>query len=162
MARKKGWYWPWILGGLMAVVLGANLILIYVATSDRSFAVEQDYYRKGLRWDAKREQDRRNAELGWTLDLVVASTLSPDGTVAITALLCDGDGGEITGAQIKLDAFHNARAAYILSADLKHAENGSYAASLPMRRPGLWEFRFEISRDGERFTHTTTKELFWR
>jgi len=146
----------------MAVVLGANLILIYVATSDRSFAVEQDYYRKGLRWDAKREQDRRNAELGWTLDLVVASTLSPDGTVAITALLRDGDGGEITGAQIKLDAFHNARAAYILSADLKHAENGSYAASLPMRRPGLWEFRFEISRDGERFTHTTTKELFWR
>ena len=40
MAARKGWYWPWILVALMGVVVVPNAILIWVATSDPSFAVE--------------------------------------------------------------------------------------------------------------------------
>jgi len=162
MARKKGWQWPWIVGGLMALVVGANLILIYLATSDPSFAVEADYYQKALDWDDKRAQDRTNAELGWSLELDVARTRSTDGTVELTARLIDEDGQPISDATIRLQAFHNARAAHILKSDLERDGDGRYSASLPMHRPGLWEFRFEVSRAGDRFTHTTVEELYWR
>jgi len=162
MTRKKGWQWPWIVGGLMAVVVGANLILLYVATSDPSFAVEENYYQKGLDWDSKRAQDRRNAELGWSLELDVARTRSPDGTIVVTARLIDDEGRPISDASIHLETFHNARAAYILEGDLEVNGEGSYSVTLPMRRPGLWEFRFEVTRAGHRFTHTAVEELFWR
>lgn len=162
MAHRKGGYWPWLLGALMALVVGANLVLIYVATSDPSFAVEEDYYRKAQAWDEKRAQDRRNDQLGWTLDLEVARERSPDGSVGLTAVLRGPDGQKITDASIRLATFHNARAANILRTELQRAPDGGYRASLPMRRPGLWEFRFEVSRGGERFTYTTMQELFWR
>jgi nitrogen fixation protein FixH len=162
MARKKGWQWPWIVGGLMAVVIGANLILMYVAISDPSFAVEEDYYQKALDWDDKRAQDVTNVELGWSLELDVANTRSADGTIGLTARLIEADGKPISDAVIHLQTFHNARAAYILESDFRRDGDGRYSASLPMRRPGLWEFRFEVTRAGRRFTHTTVEELYWR
>jgi nitrogen fixation protein FixH len=162
MARKKGWQWPWIVGGLMAVVVGANLILIYVATSDPSFAVEEDYYQKALDWDDKRAQDRTNAELGWMLELDVARERSADGSVVVAASLADRDGRPISDATIHLQAFHNARASHVFESDLTHDASGRYTTSLPMRRPGLWEFRLEARQAGRRFTATTLRELYWR
>lgn len=162
MARKKGWQWPWIVAGLMAVVVGANLILMYVAVSDPSFAVEEDYYQKGLDWDDKRAQDQANDSLGWSLELNVAPLRSADGTNGLTANLTDRDGRPISDAKIYLEAFHNARAALIQKRDLTRDGDGGYSTSLLMRRPGLWEFRFEVSRNEQRFTHTIVEELSWR
>ena len=162
MARKKGWQWPWIVGGLMAVVIGANLILIHLATSDPSFAVEEDYYQKALDWDQKRAQDRTNAQLGWMLDLDVARERSADGSVEVTVSLADREGRPIPDASIHLRAFHNARAAHIFESDLARGATGRYTASLPLRRPGQWEFRREAERAGTRFTYTTLQELYWR
>jgi nitrogen fixation protein FixH len=162
MARKKGWQWPWIVGGLMAVVLGANLTLMYVATSDPSFAVEEDYYQKALDWDDKRAQDRANIDLGWSLQLAIAANRSADGTTGLTVNLVDREGRPITDAKIHLEAFHNARAASIQKRELAHEGDGRYSTSLLVRRPGLWEFRFDVSRGGQRFTRTIVEELIRR
>jgi nitrogen fixation protein FixH len=159
---KKGWHWPVILGLLMAVVIGANLILIVVATTDPSFAVEENYYRKALAWDDKREQDRRNVELGWTIEFEMAGTPAPDGTLRLRARLLDAQGMEIPDATIRLEAFHNARARRILRAELVRGEDGTYSAPLLIRRPGLWEFRFEALRGAERFTYTALEDVSWR
>lgn len=159
MKTNKGWYWPWLLGGLMALVLGVNLGFVYVAVSDPSFAVEQDYYQKALDWDHKRDQDRINAELGWTVDFEVAPP-APDGSRRLLARLTDGRGAPVEGALVHVEAFHNARAGLVLEADLSPAADGSgYSAPLPLRRPGLWELRLEARLGGQRFTHTTVEEL---
>jgi nitrogen fixation protein FixH len=159
---KKGWYWPALLGALMAVVIGANLILIVFATTDPSFAVERDYYRKALAWDDKREQDRINAELGWTLTFEVAPSRAPDGTSRLAARLLDAAGQEIADARVSLETFHNARAARILRTELVRGEDGAYSADLPLFRPGLWEFRFEARRGTDRFTYTRLEDVSWR
>jgi nitrogen fixation protein FixH len=159
---KKGWYWPFILAGLMAVVLGANLILVLAAYADPSFAVEKDYYRKALAWDEKRAQDRRNAELGWTFTFEFSETKTREGTLPLSARLLDGSGEEIRDAVVTLEAFHNARASRILHAEMRPEADAGYSAALPIRRPGLWEFRFEAVRGGERFTRTTVREVGWR
>lgn len=158
----SGRHWPWILAALMTVVIGANLALLYVATSDPSFAVEPNYYAKALLWDEKREQDRRNLELGWALTVQVAAGRGVDGQPQVVARLVDGSGAPIRDAAVRVDAFHNARASRIVSALFEGGGDGSYSAALPMRRPGLWEFRFEARRGEERFTETRTLELAWR
>jgi nitrogen fixation protein FixH len=159
---KQGRQWLLILGALMALVIGANLVLVYMAVSDPSFAVEEDYYGKALAWDDKRDQDRRNAELGWSLEFELAPTRSPDGTLLLTAHLHDAAGGAIPDARLSLSTFHNARAGRIVRAELQGGEGGDYTAALPLFRPGLWEFRFEAVQGERRFTYTRLQEVAWR
>jgi len=159
MAQGNGRHWPWIIGGLMAVVIGANLVLIYVANSDPSFAVEEDYYRKAQAWDEERAQRGANAELGWTIEPGVDPSSVGGGMAHLTATVRDADGDPIEDAHVHLETFHNARASTILRADLKNDGGGVYSTELPMRRPGLWELRFEVTRREQRFTLTTIREL---
>lgn len=160
--RKKGWYWPLLIVGLMVPVLGANLALVWVSSSDPSFAVEEDYYRKAIEWDDKRAQDRRNEQLGWQLDFRVAASRPSGETVGIEAELRDAAGRRIPDASVRLATFHNARAALIFRSELRGDGKGGYATDLPLRRPGLWEFRFEVDRGADRFTATTMRELVWQ
>ena len=160
--RKKGWYWPLLIVGLMVPVLGANLALVWVSSADPSFAVEEDYYRKGIEWDDKRAQDLRNDQLGWQLDFRVVAERSSAGTVRIEAGLRDAKGRWIPDAAVRLATFHNARAARVLRSELRGDGNGGYATDLPLHRPGLWEFRFEVERGAERFTATAMRDLVWR
>ena len=156
---KKSWVWIVIVGVLAAVVIGANLILAYMAISDPSFAVEEDYYQKALKWDDKRAQDQRNTDLGWTIEFDLAERRTPDGTLELHARLTDAGGDDIPDARISVETFHNARAARIVRADLSRGEDGAYSAALPIFRPGLWEFRFQAARGDVRFTRTEVKEV---
>jgi len=160
--KSKTWLWIAIVAALATVVVGANLILAWVAVSDPSFAVEEDYYRKAMAWDEKRAQDRHNEALGWTLDFDLAERHAPDGTLELTARLRDATGSAVAGASVSVEAFHNARASRVLRADLHDDGAGVHSAPLAIYRPGLWEFRFEARRGGERFTYAEVREVGWR
>lgn len=158
---KQGWYWPLLIVVLLVVGgIGPNLILLAFATGDPSFSVEPDYYEKSLRWDERLAQDRRNAELGWTLGIATLTAPLPEGGVELTARLADRSGAPIEGATVTLEAFHNARAADVLVLSLRDVGGGSYGARLLARRPGLWEFRFVVRRGGEVFTRTLTEDVW--
>jgi nitrogen fixation protein FixH len=155
-------YWPVAVIGLAAVVLGANFFLVYLAVSDPSFAVEPNYYQKALDWDEHRSQEKSNLDLGWKFNFNLAMERGPDGTLELRALLFDRDGLPIDNARIKVETFHNAMSAYPLEADLEATGDGAYTAALPIRRPGLWEFRFVVDRDDQRFMQTEIREVGWR
>jgi nitrogen fixation protein FixH len=155
-------YWPVAVIGLAAVVLGANFFLVYLAVSDPSFAVEPNYYQKALDWDEHRSQEKLNLDLGWKFNFNLAMERGPDGTLELRALLFDRDGLPIDNARVKVVTFHNALSAYPLEADLDANGDGAYTATLPIRRPGLWEFRFVVDRDDQRFVQTEIREVGWR
>ena len=81
--------WP----GLVFALLGGQLLLVcvlaYIAVADGSFAVEPDYYQKGLHWDATAEQLRANARLGWKARLQVEDSATVLGERALTCRLTD-------------------------------------------------------------------------
>lgn len=156
--KRRGWYWPWLLVGLLGALCGINLAMVYIATSDPSFAVEDDYYGKALRWDQSMAQTRANEALGWHATLDVGR-LAPGGT-DLSVALTDRDGRPLDGASITVDAFHNARAGHVLSASFAAtATPGTLAARLPMRRPGLWEFRLRVTRGGDVYTRVVQKDV---
>lgn len=156
--RRKGLFWPVLLVGLLAANVVFDVALIMVASSDRSFAVEPDFYRKALEWDRTQAQEGENRRLGWSLEIALAPARTP-GFVGALVHLRDRDGAPVEGARLTADVFHNARAAEVLPASFRSEAGGSYRVELPLRRAGLWEFRLRAERGVEVFTTVVTREL---
>jgi len=159
---RKPWFWPAFLGGLLALGVGVNVALLVVANSDPSFAVEEDYYGKAIRWDDKRAQDARNVALGWHLDFAAVPAVGPDApAMELTVAVRDRDGHALDHAVVHLETFALARSAQVDRADLAGAGDGLYRATLPLRRPGLWEFRFRVALGADTFTWREQREVGW-
>ena len=157
---KKGSLWPWIIAGALALHVVGSLVMVFVATSNPSYAVEEDYYQKALHWDDKRAQDRTNEELGWMLDLEAHPAAMPGWEPTLEVRLTDAGGEPLDGAVIAVETFHNTRAEDILRARLDPVGEGVYRTTLPMRHNGRWELRFTADHGQDHFTHTETRHLF--
>jgi hypothetical protein len=157
---KKGSLWPWIIAGALTLHVVGSLVMVFVATSNPSYAVEEDYYQKALHWNDKRAQDRTNEELGWILDLEVHPAATPAGEPTLEVRLTDADGEPFEGAVMAVETFHNARADDILRASLDPVGEGVYRTTLPMRHNGRWELRFTVDHGQDHFTHTETRHLY--
>ena len=145
--------WPLFIVALLVFQVGVGMFFLWKATSDRSFSVEEDYYEKAVNWEQHQAQESANLELGWRLDCEVGSLNEGGGTRRLSALLATADEHPVSGASVRVEAFHNIRARDIRRADLTEVEPGRYEVLLPIRRPGLWEFRFTANRAGDTFTH---------
>jgi len=157
--RKAAFSWPLIIGGLLTVHVLTMLTFVWIANSNPSYAVEKDYYQKALHWDDRRGQEAINAFLGWSMEVSVDRT-DPTGPVLQARLT--GPSGPVTGAALRVEAFHMAHSADVLEATLEEAGPGLYRASLPMRHDGRWELRFTADRGEEHFTHTLKTHLVVR
>lgn len=156
-AKRSSSRW-WLLPvGLLASLVGGELWMVYTAVHDPGFAVEKDYYKKALQWDATEEQTAQNEKLGWRLALDTAP--APDRRVNVRVALRDNAGRPLRGANVKVDTFFNARAGQILHAELREESDGSYVAALPIAHRGLWEFRFTATQGGVRFTDVVRKDV---
>ena len=150
---KKGWTWPIAVAALLAAGVGANVALMMFAIDDPSFSVEPDYYEKAVNWDRHEAIVRASDALGWTAAIEVAPADILTGRAKVTVRLLDRDRRPVDGASISLEAFHNARASRIVKGTFAEGADHLYAAELPIRKPGLWEFRLEATRGTDRFYH---------
>ena len=157
---KPGSWWPPMIAGALAFHVISSLVVVYVATSDPSYAVEDDYYEKAVAWDEKRAQDRTNEDLGWSLEFKVTPPERPGDQPTLDLTLLDADGGPLVGAAISVEGFHNARGDDILRVRLTDVGDGVYSATPQMNRNGRWELRFSVDRGAEHFTHTESRHLF--
>jgi hypothetical protein len=158
---KKGAVWPYLIAGALALHVVVSLVVVLIATTDASYAVEEDYYRKAIDWDLKRAQDRANDDLGWLFEFEVTPPERPGDQPLVEVTLRDAAGAPLTGATIAIEAFHNSLSDDILRAALTPSgDPGVYRANLPMQRNGRWEMRFTVERGGQEFTSSETRHLF--
>lgn len=161
MRVSKGSLWIGFVVVLLAVPVTTNLILMRVAGSDPSVAVEPDYYRKAENWDSRRAAETRSAKLGWSM--ATQSLLSADSSGAspldVTVHLVDAAGAPIAGAEVSLEAF-----AVVRSADRQHAvattdASGATTLRVPRGRDGRWELRLEARRGDDVFLATLREDV---
>jgi len=158
---KKGAVWPYLIAGALALHVVVSLIVVFIATSDPSYAVEEDYYQKAIDWDLKRAQDRTNQDLGWLFEFEVAPPERPGDQPQLEVRLADADGAPLTGAAVTVEAFHNSSSGDILHATLTPTGvPGVYQTTLPMQHNGKWELRFIVDQGGRKFTSSETRHLF--
>lgn len=156
---KRHLLWPLMIVALLAGHVLAVLVMVYVATRDRSFAVEPDYYQKALHWDDIAAQQRENARLGWTVAIAVGSSTSPLGQRTVSCRLSDRAGKPLEGAIIDVIAFAHVRADERLAGVMESQGSGVYETTLRLRRKGLWEFRLVVRRGSEMLTYSEQRPV---
>lgn len=140
---------------LVAMLVGLGSIAA-IAVADPSFAVEQDYYQKAVHWDQSQQQQSDNVRLGWK----VTMELEPEaGGALLRVRVLDGDGAALPAERVSVVAFHNARAAAKVGGELRRDSKGALSLRLPLRRSGLWEFRFDVHHSGQRFTQVIRRDF---
>ena len=151
---KRGIQWPIGVALVLATTVVGDVWIAIVASRDRAFAVEPDYYQKAVHFDDELARPAASARLGWTVTPTLQlGRLGSPGTVSI--VVRDAADAPVTGARVELLAMHNARATHQLVAALAERGGGAYAAPLDAERPGEWELRFVIARGTDRFAVRT-------
>ena len=155
---KQAVIWIGIVISLLLFSVGTQAVLIISSLNDPSFAVVPDYEQKAANWDQLQAQRQFNKDLGWTIELHALP--GEDRYVLNLELELHGTYGKpLRDAQITVEAFHNARASRIQRAAFTHVGDGIYVATLRGRRPGVWEFQFEVVREDVRFTPVVRKSI---
>lgn len=148
---KPGMAWPIGIVVVLSTTVIANLAVMRIATSDPSFAVEPDYYKKAVAFDSTMAQERRSNALGWVASTSVAP-ISTDGTTQLQVILRDDAAQPVTGATVQVTALFIARANALVTVRLAEESAGVYSAPIAIRSPGQWEVRIDAKRDTSHFT----------
>jgi nitrogen fixation protein FixH len=150
-SRPRGWRWPAFVVVLLLMNAGLAAVMIYYATTDKTFAVEPDYYRKAMNWDTYAAMHDASAKLGWSVHLRVRPAEDARGRPRLVLNVADRDGEPVSDVQFRGIAFHRARASERIALAFANAGNGEYECEAAMSRPGLWEVRLIASRGRDVF-----------
>lgn len=149
---KPGITWPLIIFGFLGLSVGMNVYLIYMASTDDSFAVEKDYYRKAVEWDETQAERARSKALGWTARLET-------GPAFLRIELRDQAGQPIEDAWVEVEAFPNVRADEIVTGQMKAIGPGAYELKGAFQPAGIWEVRLRVEVEEDRFVKTFQSEI---
>ncbi|MEP0845746.1 MAG: FixH family protein [Phycisphaerae bacterium] len=158
-APARSWLWPGLVIGLIVMQAALAGTLIVCATNDPSFAVEPDYYRRALNWDAEAAQRRASDSLGWTLSLEVAPAANVVGEREVRFRLRDHAGAPINDAHLDVTVFHHARGNERIGLMPAEKGGGEYICAAPLRKAGTWEFRVRALRGMDQFVATELVEV---
>lgn len=153
-------FWVGLIVALLAGQIVLMLVMVYLAATDGSFAIEPDYYRKGLQWDAVAAPTRRNERLGWSVRIELGPEVTVPGERALICSLADRAGRPLDGATVELVAFSHSRGNERRAVSLLPAGQGRYQAPVRFARQGLWEFRLVIRRGSDTFTYTERRDVY--
>lgn len=163
MTDRRGAYWPWLLAAALLFTVGANVVMLIAANSDRNGSVvEPDYYAKAVAWDETMARRAASDRLGWTATATVERSRSdetPDevsGSVVVH--LRDRAGVALAGARVSAVAIHNTDAGHPIALTLHERAPGVYGAGARIEHPGRWEVRVDALRGASRFLATLVVE----
>ena len=152
-------FWPILLTSLISIHIVSVVVMVIVATHDRSFAVEPDWYLKGLNYEQTAQQQRENSRLAWSVQLDVSQPFTGTHQRNVICTVLDRAGKPVENATVDLVAFAHLRASQRASCVLLPRAGGIYGATLAFEDPGVWEFRLIIARGAETFTHIVKREI---
>ena len=142
MKRPK--LFPGLIFGLLAANATVVGITVFFAHSDKSFAVEPEYYQKALHWDDEAKEQAQSQDLGWRVGVDPGAVGAVGRHVRIT--IHDREGKPVEGARVKVTAFSALRAADRFAVSFDPVGAGVYRADMSIDRPGRWEFVVRATR----------------
>lgn len=154
--RARGLQWPLLVACLLAIPVIAGGYLAWMATHDPTFAIESDYYRKAVAWDATMDQAAANTRLGWTLH---ARAVRQGANVVLVARLLDRNGQPLLPQSLHAEGFFVARAREVASADVAVTAGAPLSATLRLPHAGLHEIRWRARLGPDTFTTTQRIDL---
>jgi nitrogen fixation protein FixH len=145
--RERGWWYPYIYLGLLAVVMAVNGIMAYVASSTFDGLVTEHAYEKGNNYNAVLALARQQAKLGWAVDASLAPAASGHkGTISLR--FSDKEGKPVDGLTVQAIAQRPTVTGYNITVPFQAGQNGTYTAQVDLPMGGEWDFDLMASGSG--------------
>jgi nitrogen fixation protein FixH len=144
--------WPIGLQVMMAVTIGANAVLLFLATRPDASRPLPDWYERAVDWDETQAIQESSRALGWvaTWDVPTGAEYTQGMPRPVDLVLKDRHGRPITGLVGQVRAVRPADAALDNEAEIVELPQapGSYRCLLRFAADGLWELDATV-RQGE-------------
>jgi nitrogen fixation protein FixH len=111
-----------------------------------------------VEWDSTAARKARSDALDWRVAARVESGSGDESRLTLD--LTDAAGAIVQDATLRGSLLHIARAEDVQLVTFTQADNGTYVASVPMARAGVWELRLTADRDSAHFLQTVRVETF--
>lgn len=141
--RRRGRFWPWLAGGLLAATVVKYAVVIALISADPSIAIEEDYYERAIAWDEERARREASDALGWRARIEIGPEPGLPGRAGARIALLDRDGAPVEGAAVTARIFHQARAAEAIEATCAAGAGGVHRFAVPGARAGAWRVELE-------------------
>jgi nitrogen fixation protein FixH len=148
MERSAYRWFPWGIAGAMAFVVAVNLVLTYLAFSSSNGLVTEHPYDEGNGYNAVLAAGARQDALGWKA--AVAFTPSGKSRGELTATLKDRAGKPLAGLAVTAHLERPVEPIPPVALPLREGDDGRYAATAALDRPGQWNVRV-VARRGDDF-----------
>jgi len=156
---KRGWQWPLFIVAIILVGFTGTGMLILRSSRDPSFAVEPDYYAKGMKWDETARQRARLSALGWSVRIALEPGSSADSFPLLTVRIADDAQSPVAGVRVDALLFHHLSAKDRHVVPLSPDGPGVWRASVPSARAGMWRIRLRIDGDSGEMEHEADVEM---
>ncbi len=147
------WRNPWVLGwiGLIIVVLGVNLTMVYLAVSTNPGLVSDDFYNRGQHYE-QTLVSRLAKDPGWTMRTDVPDDLRPGESATIRVVLVDKVGQPVTPDQVTFFAYRPSDKSRDFSVPMTAEGPGRYAAQVVFPLFGAWDGLVAVRQGEDEFT----------
>lgn len=141
-ARQAGWYIPWLFVAFFGVVFVANGVMVWIATSTYTGLATDQYFIKGIRYNAALDGAREQRERGWKVDLAFQSQAERRGIVSLT--LHDRYGNLLSGSTATVRFIRPTAQGHDFELALPYLGEGRYGTDLEFPLSGVWDLRLVI------------------
>jgi nitrogen fixation protein FixH len=144
----------WLLVGIVVLVLGVNIGMVWFALRHAPSLVQEDYYDASKRYDSEHAARLASERLGWTLGDVPA--LRERGRFALR--ITDAQGRPVSGLAGSIQAYRPSNAALdqTLQWHEDPAQPGQYVADFARPASGLWRITVDLSLGAQRLYRDLT------
>ena len=134
---------PYIFIGFFLVVITVNIGYIYIAKKTWRGVVTENSYQKGLGYNDALKQEKKQQELGWSVDTKINKTGETKATILVGII--DKESRPIRDANVKLFIRHPVQEGFDFTASPVPGGN-AYRFEIDFPMKGQWDTIIEIQK----------------
>ena len=141
----------WLLIVIVAMVVGGNAVMIWIAVQAEPNLVRADYYDASKRYDSEQAARMASDRLGWQVGDVEALRTHERIALRVT----DAQGRPVSGLTGSVSAYRPSDASLDQSLHVSEdaAEPGLYHVAFSRPASGLWRLTLDLQQGGWRLYH---------
>lgn len=143
--------WAFVPVGLLLLSVCICTLGVTLALANGDTA-EPDYYQKGAHYDDFKAQLRQNGVIGWVVTPELVASSKDPRLARLELTVADKHGIKIDPATVAVEVIPIRDATRRVNLTLDRVDAGVYAADVPLRSGGNWEFRVQVDALGKHYT----------
>jgi len=150
--NRPAWKSPWVLAwlGLVVVVLGVNIFMIYLSAAHNPGLVVEDYYERGRALEENVEK-RLAKDPGWEMTLKAPEFVLVSEPVLFRLRVIDKQGDPAAPEKVTFFAYRPSDARQDFSLPMKQVAPGDYQAEIRFPLQGVWDILVAAAKGGDEF-----------